>query len=439
MEKKYINIDSTQRNNIIYPDSSSFNLDYILTNIESLENVKYISIIDAYIPKSNKYFINYENYNNFIYIKPLLSGLPGKFLPTNYNKNIFLKIIIPNNNYTNNTIVDKLNELLLENNISELNENNISELNESKINGLFFKNNNNIIEIKNNINYIDYIINFSNIDLLDNKNYLTLGYYLGFRKLEYLIKSNSNINGETTINFNLINYIFIKINDYGNIYPNLKKSLNVLSKLIFNNNDNTYILSNNTLLNSFYFKELIHLKHLDIQLIDYSGNIYNTNEDYHFILEIGIENVNNISNKENSEKIDKELIPIIRQNINDIKNSFVLNEDNLSIYENNQNKIKNNNLQNLLLNDSNNNLLNTNLNDSNNNLLNTIPNNLYNLNIIPDNLELINKNLKNINLIPIDNNHINNIIDNKYLATINLQETKVSEKKKKKKNFSFDY
>jgi len=298
----------------MYSKSSFFNLDSLFNNLKPLNYVKSIKIIDAFIPISKENFINNDYNNNFFYVKSNIYGLPGTFIPSCNNIKNFVKITIPSNNYDQVNIIDTINSILIDLKISELNG------------GLSFKLNNNKIEILNNLKYIEYTINFSNIDLIDNKNYLTLGYILGFRENEYNILPLKNIIAETFINFQIINYLFIKINDYGDIYATMKKSLKVLAKLNLDNKLNGYII-NNSNLQSFTFNDPIFIKKLDIEIIDYSGNNYNTFEDFNFVLELSLASINN--NQNNIPDINIE-----RPIINDINNSFVLDEEKISKYKN---------------------------------------------------------------------------------------------------------
>lgn len=78
-------------------------------------------------------------------------------------------------------------------------------------------------------------------------------------------------------------YIFLKINDWGNINFNNNNN-NVFAKIIILNN---YLKKNIDFVNTEYkFKQPINIKKLDIELVDYLGNNITLNENYSFTIEL---------------------------------------------------------------------------------------------------------------------------------------------------------
>jgi len=275
MDKIFVNIDSTQRDIVLFPNPSFFNLDNIINNNIQFKNVNYISLVNAEIPISNVNIFSSNNYNIDFKVKTIKTGLPGgTFIPENINKD-YLYIKIPTKNYETDTIVNDINISLQ--NMGQLNNNNL---------GLYFELVNGVFKINNTLNNVTYIINFDN----NNISYLSLGYLLGFRKKIYEIKPLTYITNEAPYNFNPYKYIFIRINDYGYYYPNPKIPLKVLSKLNYDNNKKLYIYTNGSgeLWESYKFKQPTDIKKLEVELLDYTGNRFNINEDFNFTIEIGM-------------------------------------------------------------------------------------------------------------------------------------------------------
>jgi len=330
MDKIFINIDSNQRNINVFPTPSLFNLDTMLPNLLPIKNSNYISLISANIPISKNKFIDNNTYNNFIYIKSETSNIPGGFSPNGLNSDKFIIIYIPNNdyNYDINNIITAINNSLVTERISMIDSSGNSK-------GLYFSLINNIISISNNLSNVTYTINFANQQNIHNNYYITLGYILGFRKLEYKIIYNININADCHFNLNPQQYIFVRINDYGYYYSNLHNPIKVLSKLDFDSITNRYIYKNgsNESWESYKFKQPTDIKKIEIELIDYTGNPYKTMEDYNITIEIGT------SFNEILYKDDIKIMEITDKPINnDIKVDYLLNDTNELI--NNNDNIK---------------------------------------------------------------------------------------------------
>ena len=317
--KIFLNIDSSQREYSIYPNASQFNLDNMLPNILPIKNSNYISLVSANIPVNNTNYIDTINNNNFINIKSVQINLPGGFSPKGLNQPNYINFKIPSFkfNKTNQLIINdpnlnniygdlsKYNLNLFDNVIISSTDNNIinilnsinnnlihmnlSTLINNNINGLYFTYVNNRVTINNNLGNVNYLISFANQIIIHNNYYITLGYLLGFRKLDYQIKFNSSIKAEYDYNIYHAQYIFLRINDYGSYYSNLHNPTKVLAKLYYDSKIQRYIYKNgsNESWEAYKFSQLTDIKKLEIELIDYTGNTYYTDEDYDFTLEIG--------------------------------------------------------------------------------------------------------------------------------------------------------
>jgi hypothetical protein len=272
---KIIGINSVFRDN--YYKSLSTNYETMLPF--ELKNVLSMKLLDISIP--NSYITISKTYGNNFFLIKLDS--------TNELK----KIIIPDGNYTPDSIVDYLNNImtLLGGDFSELlfaiNRKNPTDSGEL------------IVGVKTTA---PYVFNFSLIfgtDLVENQStnirnpinlQMTFGWLMGFRYDTY--REKSVYVSEGIINFIEPKYIFLCIDDYNNNVNNnftscLDNSIlnnNILAKIMFNENKN----KNKTkkIINPIrnYFGP-VNISKLHIQLVDEYGRIINLNNmDYSFTL-----------------------------------------------------------------------------------------------------------------------------------------------------------
>jgi hypothetical protein len=235
MEIFYLNIDSKIRNNNIYKSSSYFKIDKDI----SFKNLKYIKLLSIDI--NNIYTINENEYNNFF---------------TLYINNIEHNIQIKEGIYNITNLIETINFNLLNYNVVLEYDNILRK-----------------IKINNN-SEDNIIINFDN-----NSDYKSLGYLLGFRKNEYIISENTI--SESIYNLDLNNYIFLRINDYGNLYIQPNNPTKVFTKILLNKNEILY--------NMYNFKKPENINRIEIELLDYKGNRKDIKDiDYSLVLEIGI-------------------------------------------------------------------------------------------------------------------------------------------------------
>jgi len=129
----------------------------------------------------------------------------------------------------------------------------------------------------------------NNIINISSLKYPSIGYYLGYRSVNNSFILSPSINGTNMIltaskNYNILgeDYIFLRINDWGNIdFFNqiLFSKIYLRSDLTSNNKTNNYINK------EYVFRQLTNINRLDIELIDYLGNTVDLNGiDFSFTL-----------------------------------------------------------------------------------------------------------------------------------------------------------
>lgn len=350
MEKIVINIDSKFRNKNTYQNASKFtvNLDKTIKNITNikLSSIEFPNIFSNIFntiskeKKNNLFKIIFPiNISNNIYSTEELKDTINLLL----NK-ININMLYSNNKFiitsTNNFDVDFSNNLLGE----LLGFNNIYYQNINTITSNIIIDNININNTNNNFNIIYNIIiddkyytidtllnkietllknintNFSiiydniitikiqssiisrfNIDFNNNSIFPSLGYILGYTNKFYnskFIDNNTCITSENIINIPYDNYIFIKINNYGNLYTNLFNNsddserilypYNILGKIILHNNNLSLRYDYNNLITKEHIcRQPINISKFDIELIDsYGINLNMLLIDYSITLEI---------------------------------------------------------------------------------------------------------------------------------------------------------
>lgn len=169
-----------------------------------------------------------------------------------------------------------------------------------------------IINDKINDNYIaEFEIDFSTNNYTNNVQnikYLSLGYYLGYRLINnsFLLTPkfiNNKLILLSTKNYNILaeDYIFLKINDWGNIDFFNK----ILFSKIYLRSDLTALNKTNNFINKEYvFRQLSNISKIDVELIDYLGNTVDLNGvDFSFSISlrtqtnIGLKQINDLQNQ----------------------------------------------------------------------------------------------------------------------------------------------
>ena len=419
MNKIILNIDSRYRNQLHFPNPNNYilSMDNHISNLDmNYIKLHYVKIYNEYITIDKKYD------NNYFIIKGIFMGPPPG--PNVYNLPLEeTRIEIPENKYTKSQVVKIIN--------IELNKHKFNEYasDNTIIKGILF----NQVSEKSNYNHNDTIsiINLSkHYDCsiyFDNKNYCSsLGNLLGFNKLEYLIKLDTQIYSNP---LNIDNYIFIKINNYNNIFLPNKPEISAFAKInISQFNNSEYIFTYNTNTEYIYQQQYTDkITELHIQILDYKGNLLNFDSDYNLTLELGIINQNVLENNslvtfnELEQKLQK--IQIVDEGVDKSCISYKINDDKSKALP----------------------LINSfGIDDDKSkasSLINSFGIDNLNHTFINDNTETINNDTYDI---LIDNTSQNVIHDNNYIPQeMNLsskQEYNSNKKKKKeKKLFSFDY
>jgi len=304
MDKILINIDSRQRDYTMYPDSCYFKLgtDYNskYQNYLNFKNIDYIKLSSIEIPNSF-YVFTEKRFNTFFTINAIHLGTTSDVLPSNplyqYPSNQEIlegedKINIIEGNYDLDVLANHLNQVL---NLKYYNV------------GYYLINNpifyvlfglnvridriTNKIIIENKSKDYKFDINFSN----NNTDYNSLGYILGYRLESYNLSEAQgyyfpNIIAECGSDIGGEKYIFLRLNDYGNIYINHKHPTKVFAKIILNYDKDSYIFNNNSdhINRENKFRLPVNINKFEIELLDaYNRRLNNNGIDFSFTLELG--------------------------------------------------------------------------------------------------------------------------------------------------------
>lgn len=160
--------------------------------------------------------------------------------------------------------------------------------------------------------------------------YYSLGRQLGFAKDKY--EDVRLLYGEYIPDIIGDKYIFMKINDYGNIYHNTKK---YFSKIIINKESYEMIFNSQHkyISKTYKFNQPINLDKLNIRFEDYMGNLVNFNGlDISFTLEIKY--IKNIALKPFYQKYnyDEELMQMIL--MDSMMKYYIPDNNKLPMFEN---------------------------------------------------------------------------------------------------------
>ena len=262
MENIICNIDSRFRDINSYKDSGLFT--YKLN--EPLKNIRYIRLSSIELPTLFYTFL--QDYNNISF--QIIT-----------NDNVTHTIIIAEGNYDSNSIISQI-------------QTSLDLINES---GFVFS-----------ISWdsINYKVSFTNTTpftlIFDNdNNHRSLGDRLGFRldnsnylavdqNTEFYISADRDLyywTGETFLDITKDNYVFLRINDYGVIYNDVRNNT-LLAKIILY--DQQFIIDTgaNFLTKAFNFKQPINISKLEIELVNSLGQTINMNLiNYSLTLEFG--------------------------------------------------------------------------------------------------------------------------------------------------------
>ena len=294
MNSILINIDSktSEYNNL---SSSIFDCNI---NIDNL--ITYIKLKDINIPNEFNIYDTVFN-NNYFIISCNLVGLPPGINVFNM-PNIEIVITIPYYINTITKLLKLINTELYKNKFNNY-ENDIVDK------GIYFDIIDNNVIIKNLSKHYNCLLNFNN----DNINNISFGNYLGFKNDIYNIEFNNSIISEYAFN-NYYDYIYIKINDYSNLYDNNNNPI-CFGKLAYNKTTNEYY---NKIEFIHILKEHSKITNLHIEIVDINQNPLIFNSSFSFIIELGYN---------------------ILYNTNDIFNILLLNNNILNEFFKNKNNI----------------------------------------------------------------------------------------------------
>jgi len=186
LKTKYINIDARFSNEFLcFPFS-----DYIVELPETIHNIRTISIQCIEIPISFYNVCDDLENNNFNITNV-----------DNPSKPVKTKIVIPDNHYTHDSLLDEINNQLLENNINEIE--------------FSTKTNNIVISSKGGNHLIDFNENKAETSNQTNKN--NFSNVLGLDKKSYFIEPYSEIRIKNICKYLNPRYLFLEIRELDGI------------------------------------------------------------------------------------------------------------------------------------------------------------------------------------------------------------------------------
>lgn len=250
----------------------------ILPNIINLDSLK-IDLYNNYINPSNFNIFTSQQSNSILY--NLFSEYSSLY-------------------HINNTNAVDINSIQICNLSLNINNDIFKIYFKNSINNFYYYNNNSWTSIsglndsleKDILSFeIDFNTNSNNNSNINKLNYLSLGYYLGFRLnfnnnnlLSSKFYNNKTILEATKVyNIKSNNYIFLKMNDWGYIDFNNKT---IFSKIMFlnciHNNKIDYYINL-----EYNFQQPINIQKFDIEIFDYLGNSMDLNgSDFSFTLQL---------------------------------------------------------------------------------------------------------------------------------------------------------
>jgi hypothetical protein len=242
-----INIDSTYRDKTIYKNSGKFTINLPTT----YRNVGSIRLASVEFPNLFYTFSKLKN-NTYFYISTITMAP--------------YKIEIKEGNYVASNFISELNSKF-------------SEL--ATLSGL---------TITAALDIVSGKVTFSSNSIFNlsfpSEFKFTLGNNLGFINKEYL--DNKNYTGEGILDVIGDSYVFIRINDYGDLVTQFGDK-NILGKIVLTQSKAIMVFDNssNYLTKSYIFKTPQNISKLNIELLDrFGNNIDMLNLDYSFTLEL---------------------------------------------------------------------------------------------------------------------------------------------------------
>ena len=271
---KFINIDTRFSDEYGYNKNDFNKIDNYTINLpERLTEVNSITVSQIEIPMS------------FFNISLALGN--NNFLLTNVTEKKRQVINIPDGNYTTETLVIVLNNIIFATKLvfsSNSNSEYISISNESEF-----------------IYNFDFAID--NLGYFDKNHFKSkLGWVMGFRNKIYVINPSVILKAESVFNSNTTRYLYLVIDEFSNTYPNSFSSIfadsvmnkNILARISINKNAFPYgtILfgnENNAVMKSDTrtYAGKIDMQRMNIQLVNELGRPMNLNGmDFSFLLRV---------------------------------------------------------------------------------------------------------------------------------------------------------
>jgi hypothetical protein len=305
---KNVNIDTLFRDNYDITTSTHFTIQLS----EQLYYVASIRLVSFQIPTDCWYNVSSEEKNNTITISL-------------YNMNGYVDntqvITIPDGNYNETTLVATINNLFqyLEQGLDFLTIS-VDPITQKTI----LRVNNSVVDDSTKIfpfdpvspNYSPHFYFTVSFTHLNNKNFKTLGFYLGFTEETYTVnETNTFLSSTYSLTTSVLfegylqsekcfitpinNYLYLDVDDFNNNYvtnniisasslPNSFIGQNILARILVSN-DAITILSN-LLVSSVINKKRdyfgpVRIEKLSVRLLNRFGRIIHLNTDYSFVLE----------------------------------------------------------------------------------------------------------------------------------------------------------
>lgn len=250
METKVFNIDSKSRNTTKYPNSNNYKYNIVDdgTNIQIFDEKNVIELNISSIEMPNAFnFINTTKGNNVINI----DSSDNTIASGSYSKNELIALL-------NNTDP-----------------------------GLVFSYSSTTgkVSIENTSGSTKTIV-FTSL----TNGYESLGEILGFENTTYTILNTNTLESTNVMTIPQEKYIFLKINDYGNIWNNNKK---YIAKILLDNSTRYDDINQETILklitNKVTFKKPTDINHLNLSIYDYKDKLISMNgANYSLTLELKI-------------------------------------------------------------------------------------------------------------------------------------------------------
>lgn len=250
METKVFNIDSKSRNTSKYPNSNNFKYNIVDdgTYVQTFDekNAIELNISSIEIPNSFN-FINSTKGNNIINI----DGSDNTVTAGSYSKNELITVL-----------------------------NNIDP-------GLVFSYSSTTGKLSiENTSGSTKSITFTSL----TNGYESLGEILGFENTTYTILNTNILEATNVMTLPQEKYIFLKINEFGNIWNNNKR---YMAKILLDNSTRYDDINQETILklitNRVIFKKPTNINHLNLSIYDYKDKLINMNgANYSLTLELKI-------------------------------------------------------------------------------------------------------------------------------------------------------